>query len=143
MTRDCLQLHHHLVRDALQGCKGPKTTILHPTAMLVKMVLNNAGIQANLPDRARRCIDMHPTIRSHRDARDPTTLLLSGGILARSGTRSASEQCATQKLAGRLAWRKFAALSLVNVNTPHCFAAAIFYGLHSHDLLTLTCAPSI
>jgi hypothetical protein len=42
VTRDCPQLHHPLVRDALQGSKGPKTPILHPTAMLVRKMLSNA-----------------------------------------------------------------------------------------------------
>lgn len=116
VTRDCLQLHHPLVRDALQGSKGPKTTILDPTTMLVKKVLSNAGIQANLPDRARGCIDMHHTIRSHRGARDPTTLLLLGGILSRSGSYALHQVSLPLKIAGRHALHKSPALSLWNLN---------------------------
>jgi hypothetical protein len=45
VTRDRPQLHHPLVRDALQGSKGPKTPILNPTTMLVRKVLSNAELR--------------------------------------------------------------------------------------------------
>lgn len=81
-----------------------------------KKGVSNAGIQANLPDRARGCIDMHPTIRPHRGARDPTTLLLLGGILPRSGSYALHQVSLPLKIAGRHALHKSPALSLWNLN---------------------------